>query len=109
MANIVPKPVKLFTRDQPCTKVDLFLCFNRGGRYVRRALVEARGEIGANAIKYLKNNDYAREYDEAGVDWWELTPAGEAWLTKGLARHLELNPADRSRLPSTTARTRPRR
>lgn len=107
--QIVPKPVKKFTRDQPCDKVDLFLCFNRGGRFVRRALVEARGEIGVNAMgKYLKPKGYAREYEEANVDWWELTPAGEAWLTKGLARHLELNPADRARLPGA-ARTRPRR
>lgn len=113
MANIVPKPVREFTREQPCDKVHLFLCFNQSGRYVRRAVVEARGEIGVNAIKYLKREDYAREYEAEGVDWWELTQAGQAWLTKGLARYLELHPQHRARLAEATGhgpvRKRPKR
>lgn len=90
--NIMPKDVKVFTRDDPCTKVDLFNCFQAPSGYRPRAVVEARGEIGVNAIKYLLREGYAEAFEEAGVSWWKLTRDGEAWLTEGLRRHLELHP-----------------
>lgn len=87
------KPVKVFTKDKPCTKVDLHNCFYLGGsKPLSRAVVEARGEIGLNAIKYLKREGYAIEHEEKGVDYWTLTSDGVEWLRKGLARHLELHP-----------------
>lgn len=115
--DITPKPVKVFTRDDPCTKVHLSNCFTQGGRYVARAVIEARGEIGVNAIKYLLREGYATAYESVGIDWWRLTPDGEAWLAKGLARHLELHPEDARELsitrtlPATTPRIirRPRK
>ncbi len=94
MSNITPKPVKIFTRDLPVTKVDLHNCFCPAGQYVKRAVVEARGEIGLNAIKYLLKNDYATRFEERNVDYWKLTADGEEWLRKGLARHLELHPEE---------------
>lgn len=92
--EITPKQTRVFTREQPVTKVELWNCFNKGGRFVRRAMVEARGEIGLNAIKYLVREGLAFKYEESSVDWWELTPEGHEWLEKGLARHLELHPGD---------------
>jgi hypothetical protein len=97
MSNITPKPIKVFSREEPCTKVDLFNCFNQFGRYAPRAVIEARGEIGVNAIKYLLKKDLAQAYEKCGIDWWRLTPEGEEWLTEGLARHLVLHP-DHTRL-----------
>lgn len=108
--SITPKPVKVFSREEPCTKVDLHNCFYPQGLVARRAVVEARGEIGLNAIKYLKREGFARAYEDRGVDYWQLTPEGVAWLSKGLARHLELHPEDRERVnrvrSSPTRRTR---
>lgn len=106
MTNITPKPAKEFTRANPCTKVDLSNCFTQGGQYVARAVVEARGEIGLNAIKYLLKNGYALAYESGGIDWWKLTPSGQQWLSKGLARHLELHPEDAREVSIT--RTAPR-
>lgn len=91
---ITPKPVKVFSREEPCTKVDLFNCFSHNGAYVRRAIVEARGEIGVNAIKYLLKKGLASVVEEGNVAYWELTGEGEFWLRDGLARHLVLHPAD---------------
>lgn len=92
--TITPKPVKVFSREEPCTKVDLFNCFSRGGVYVPRAIVEARGEIGVNAIKYLVKKDLAEITEEGNVAYWVLTDEGETWLSEGLARHLVLHPLD---------------
>jgi len=94
MAGLTPKPVREFTRAAPCTKVHLFNCFRSpdGKGYIPRAVIEARGEIGINAIKYLKKEGYAHEYGMRGVDYWELTGEGIAWLVKGLRREIELHP-----------------
>lgn len=97
MNKITPKEVRVFTRDAPCTKVDLFNCFNgTAGKFRPRAVVEARGEIGVNAIKYLIREGYADALEADGIDWWRLTRDGETWLTEGLQRHLELHPEDAS-------------
>lgn len=93
--SINAKPVKVFTKDKPCSKVDLHNCFYLGGSTpLSRPVVEARGEIGLNAIKYLKREGYAIEHETNGVDYWTLTVEGIEWLRKGLARHLELHPGD---------------
>lgn len=92
MATITPKPVKVFSREEPVTKVDLHNCFYQGGKFVPRAVVEARGEIGLNAIKYLKKQGLATAYEGVNVDWWQLTAEGETWLRDGLKRHLEIHP-----------------
>lgn len=108
-----PKPIRVFSRDEECTKVDLHNCFYLDGTSpVRRAVVEARGEIGVNAIKYLKKKDYAEQYEAEGVDWWELTEEGQEWLKSGLARHLELHPEDAgkvTRAPGRNTSARKRR
>lgn len=107
MQQITPKPVKEFTTEEPCSKVDLSNCFTRGGKYVRRAVVEARGEIGINAIKYLLKKGYANAVETDSIDWWVLTPSGEKWLAQGLARHLELHPADARKLTRNGAAQAP--
>ncbi len=90
--KLIAKPVKVFTRDDPCTKVDLWNCFAIPGGFRRRAVIEARGEIGINAIKYLTREGYAKVRHDGQVDYWELTPAGIDWLVKGTARFIQLNP-----------------
>lgn len=110
-SQITPQEVRVFTRERPCDKVDLFLCFfdYATQKPRRRAKVEARGEIGLNAIKYLKREGLALEYEEGGVDWWELTKDGVSWLIGGVRRFLELHPQEASRMPSGPSSARPRR
>lgn len=100
MSGIQGLPVKVFTREQPCTKVDIFLCFSRNGEYVKIPAIQARGIIGLNTPKYLVKKGLMYEMTQGGIDYWHLSMAGEEWLTAGLARHLELHPEDASRLPA---------
>lgn len=113
MAGVIVKPVKVFTRENPCTKVDLWNCFRRGAGFVKRAVVESRGEIGLNAPKYLLREGFTRAFEQEGIDYIELTPHGEQWLTDGLERHLKKHPGDRRKcrdlpgaVPASNARAR---
>lgn len=95
---VQPKPIKVFSRDEPCSKVDLTNCFFRGGLYVKRATVETQGEIGVNAPKYLLSKGYMRTFTDKWVDYQELTELGRLWLEKGLKSHLQRYPQDRAKL-----------
>lgn len=100
MSTIQPKPVRLFTKDNPVTKVELFNCFWHppSKNWRPRAVIEARGEIGENAPKYLLSKGYARTFGRQFVDWYELSEMGKDWLLKGLASHLKRHPEDWSKL-----------
>lgn len=96
-------PAKVFTRDNPCTKVDLWNCFHVVGEtkmpeFRSVPVVTARGVIGENAPKYLLKNGYAVVSSDARMDSYDLTRAGKEWLIKGLQRHLELHPEDLPRV-----------
>lgn len=94
MSGVEVKEVKVFTRDNPCTKVDLWNCFRPKDNFEPRPVVEARGEIGLNAPKYLLREGYAMAYTMKGIDYYELTTTGQQWLTRGLVKHLEKHPDD---------------
>lgn len=81
-----------FDRENPCTKVELHNCFFDGIRYRPRRVIEARTIIGENAPKFLLREGYALVTTQAGADFYTLTPDGDAWLRKGIARYLELHP-----------------
>lgn len=83
---------KQFTKDNPCTKVDLHNCFFHGARYVNRPVVEAKMEIGENAPKYLIREGYVVVRMIDNVDYYCLTPLGDAWLRTGILRYLTLHP-----------------
>jgi hypothetical protein len=111
MTAVEVKPVKVFTRDEPCTKIDLFNCFRRGAKYVSRPVVETRGEIGVNSQKYLLRESYARMLAQGNIDFLALTPKGEVWLSKGILRYLELHPDESDKveqpLPTVTPKQAP--
>lgn len=86
---------KVFTREQPCTKVEIHNCFYAPGGYKARMVIEARTEIGINVPKYLLREGYAVQELRGGSDYLELTEEGEEWLRTGLARQLELHPERR--------------
>jgi len=90
--TIQAKPVKVFTRDEPCSKVDILNCFHQGGGYTPRAVVETQGEIGVNAPKYLIKQGYMRTFNRNWVDYQELTEAGKRWLEAGLRSLVKRDP-----------------
>lgn len=89
-------PVKVFTKENPCTKVDIHNCFvGESGKYEQRPVVQARGVIGLNTPKYLIREGYAVYTYDKGIDYIHLTQNGEHWLRLGLERFLELHPERR--------------
>jgi len=98
MTGVVVKEIKVFTRDNPCTKVDLWNCFYQGGTFAARPVLETRGEIGLHAPKYLRKHGYATLVSRGNIDAYVLTKAGQQWLVDGVKRHLELHPEDRALL-----------
>lgn len=100
------KPVRIFTREQPCTKVELYNCFKASKGFVRRPVVETRGEIGINAPKYLRKANYAILLNDEDVDYLVLTMGGQKWLIDGINRHLELHPGDAALLKYPVPATR---
>jgi hypothetical protein len=99
---------RVFTKEDPCTKVELHNCFFRGGQYVERAVVEARTEIGENAPKYLVKKGFVLLQTRKWVDYYVPTEQGKAWLHSGILRYLVLHP-DRAKdcleLPKGFTRT----
>ncbi len=92
MTGVEIKEPRKFTRDNPCTKVELWLCFHAGPDFARRPVVTARGEIGLHAPKYLLKQGYMRMYSERGIDYYELTDEGREWLRGGLVQFLLKHP-----------------
>jgi len=86
------KAARKFTRDDPCTKVEIHNCFFDGHRYNKKAVVDAKMEIGDNVPKYLTREGFMDTLHHAGVDYFVLTGDGEDWLRDGLARFLTLHP-----------------
>lgn len=97
-----------FTRESPCTKLELWNCFRSAKGYLPVPVVNAKAQIGDNAPKYMLREGYIRLSTVAGVDYYLLTTEGARWLEKGIARHVELHPETESQLafpiPGTASR-----
>lgn len=86
------KEAAKFDRQNPCTKVHLWNAFRRPTGYPAQTVVQAKMMIGDNAPKYLVREGYLRAFSAGGIDFYQLTQVGVAWLEKGIRRYLELHP-----------------
>lgn len=93
-------PVRVFTREDECTKVDITNCFWEATKFVPVPVVQARGYIGLNTPKYLLREDLVVQTYVDQIDYYTLTPKGVDWLLKGLKRHLQLHPEHAIKLVS---------
>lgn len=104
------KPLpKVFSKENPCSKKDLWLCFRtaRGWRGVQ--VDEAHSIIGVNAPRYLERQGYLLKDAGAGTDVYLLTAAGEEWLTRGIQSYLKNHPSEVGEIPFLSAPSRGRR
>lgn len=92
------KPTKVFTKENPCSKVDIWNCFISAAGLNRVTVVASRSKIGLNTPKYLKRELYVTVETDKSVEYYELTFTGIEWLKKGLKRHLELHPEERAQV-----------
>lgn len=93
-----PLQIKVFTREQPATKVDIAEAFWDGLKFKPCPVVVAWSIIGQNVPKYLLKKGLATLSEHKGVDIYTLTRAGQEWLVEGLQKHVKRHPSDRVRV-----------
>lgn len=87
--------VKKFTRENPCTKLDIWNCFRARRGFKTVPVVEAQSIIGANAPRVMLRNGYIEAGTKKDVDTYTLTDQGKVWLTKGMVAYLKNHPEQR--------------
>lgn len=108
--------VKTFTRENPCTKRDLWECF-RGPTGFRRVQVSvAQSQIGVNAPRVMERNGHIVKNETPQGDFYTMTPLGRDWLERGIRAYVKNHPSERSEVlyldepsvaaPSTAGRLR---
>lgn len=100
---MLPEP-KHFTKDNPCTKVDIWNCFRGRRGFVRVQVAEAHAIVGLNAPRYMLSKFYVTVVTANSAEYYKLTKDGIDWLSKKLKTYLVRHPKDRKRvrnLPSS--------
>lgn len=89
-----PAPA-VFTRSNPCTKLDIWNCF-RGVRGFKRVQVdEAHAVIGVNAPRNMLTNGYVTVIEKGNSEYYALTNTGVTWLSVKFKNYLRNHPASR--------------
>lgn len=97
-----PEP-RVFTKDAPCTKFDLWQCFRGECGFLRVPTVTAHAQIGLNAPRVMEREGRVTKQEVKGVEYYVLTDDGEDWLFEGMRRFLKNHPsraAEASHLPT---------
>ena len=82
------KTVRVFTKNEPCNKVDIWNCFRAeaGNKFVSVPIVEARDAIGISVPSHLVRAGRAEMIK--GGDSIRLTSEGKTWLRAGTVRYV---------------------
>lgn len=91
--NMKPPPA-VFTRQHPCTKLHLWNCFRGRRGFLTVPVVQAQALIGVNAPRVMERAGNLTRVVLRNVDYYRLTPEGEAWLTNGASAYLRNHPSD---------------
>lgn len=106
-------PVRLFTKDRPCTKLDIWRCFyHPKAGFVRVQVDTVHAEIGLNAPRGMVAQARLARVESKGVEVYGLTPEGEQWLILGIMAYVKNHPLEASsvgHIPIVGARNRARR
>lgn len=86
---------KVFTRERPCSKLDIWNCFRGRRGFVRVRVVHAHSTIGLNAPRYLKRMKYVTRVNTATAEYLQLTEEGKEWLLLKFEQYLKNHPTDR--------------
>lgn len=103
-----PEP-KVFTKEHPCTKLDIWNCFaNDSGTGFRVMQVDqAHALIGVNVPRVMERNGrLVRDRRQTG-DLYILTIEGQVWLNKGIRSYLRNHPAEALQLRVRPSEGRP--
>ena len=88
--------VRVFTKDSPCSKLDIWNTFRTRRGFKRVQVDEAKSHIGANAPKNMLKHGYVEVVDVKNVECYELTEDGKDWLKTGIAGFVKRHPDEAS-------------
>lgn len=87
---------RTFTKENPCTKKDLWHCFRTAAGFQKVQVGIAHSLIGVNAPRVMERNGYLVKETLPTGDFFSLTPFGRLWLEKGIHAYLKNHPAEQS-------------
>lgn len=80
--------VATFSKDQPCTKIEIWNCFRARTGFRVVPVVEARRMMGRSVPNHLVREGKAEHVTNRRGECLKLTPDGEQWLTEGTERYV---------------------
>ena len=86
--------VKVFTREYPCTKVDIWNCFSSPRDFVRVPVVKAHSLIVLNVPRGMERMGRLERVAMRGVEYYQLTDIGKKWLLRGIKNYVHNHPSD---------------
>lgn len=89
--------IKVFTREAPCTKWDIWHCFISHKGFCLVEVAEAQAKIGVNVPRVMEREGRLERVQRAQHDYYKLTPAGQEWLLKGFRAYLKNHPTKASK------------
>lgn len=85
--------VRVFTKDSPCTKYEIWQCFRAASGFVQVAVPDAQALIGANVPRVMEREGrLVRRPSATGPDYYALTEEGKDWLLRGFKAYLKNHP-----------------
>lgn len=91
--------VRVFTKDSPCTKRDLWECFVGPTGFRTVSVPEAHSVIGVNAPRGMEREGRLRVAKTPMGDYYSLTAEGREWLVKGILSYARNHPLDAQAIP----------
>lgn len=85
--------VRVFSKDAPCTKLEIWVCFRGRHGFMLVPVVVAQSQIGANVPRVMEREGRLIRKTVQAVDYYQLTELGEEWLYNGMRSYLKNHPA----------------
>lgn len=91
--------IRIFTREKPCTKKDIWLAFRRRTGFAILQVDKAHAEIGVNVPRGMEKEGRLVRITVKGVDYYKLTQEGQDWLLRGMASYIRNHPSEEATIP----------
>ncbi len=86
--------VRVFTKQKPCTKKDIWNCFRGPGAFLKVQTDNAHALVGVNVPRVMERQGYLVKESLPKGDYYSLTSMGQVWLENGIKSFLRNHPAE---------------
>jgi len=88
--------IKKFTKDNPCTMVDIWNCFRIKNGFRNVQIGEAQSLIGINVPNYMLRMNRLVIFEIRREEYYVLTHDGAEWLERKFTRYLQSYPESKN-------------